>query len=495
MKSNWCVSATSGKKKEASTLSKQNNDFGKDDGEQAALNTNDHKKKKKKKKTGQSQSAAGEENAGKADQGQTLAQAQASIVPETEGDLKCLQAEDLVKEAQAQSSISSVKITEAATPQGQSETPLHSEVKKQVPVIEEASQPLKSCTTDNKDQSEASSKKKKKKSTSEPIPEVTKMGEEWHTPTTTEPEVSSAADASVSAKKKKRKSLRAELQKDAEAKITPISCEASQEETTTTTLAKKKKKSMKAERKLGGSEGESQANGLRSEDGVTLVYCEDSAEGGTTTGLDKPDNARTPAKKKTKKKSLKADEAHEVAVEGKLTASEITSEACQHTTALPLNEKTKKNSKQKEKVNQDKEEKDQISEDMTLEAATDESNVTPLKKKKKQKHSKITVGEEQPAVETLQGVDADKLLFEITMTTPAKKKKKSTEIKDDTQLQVTGSVDGELPLDESDGVPSFRKPSKKKRKIPVVFEYEADELEVAAEKETDAKTKLGNVSI
>lgn len=470
----------SGKKKEASAPSKQN-DLGQDDDVEADPSTNnENKKKKRKKKKKAGLSAGGEENTGKSEQGQTVAQVQ-SRVTKTEGDLECSQAEDLVKEAQAQSSTTSVKVTETATPKDHQETS----------ATEESSQPLKSCITDNKDQSEPASKKKKKRSTSEPKPEVPpEAGEEQHFPTTVEPEVSASAETSVSAKK--RKSLKAELQTDAEAQITPLICETSQEEITTTTPAKKEKKSLKAERKPGGGDGESQTNGLSSEEDVLLIHCEDSAEGATKTG------ARSSAKKKSKKKSLKVDGVHKVVEAGKLAAAEIISEAYQHTTTVLLNEKAKKKDKQEGKVDQNK--------DMTLEAAADDSAVTPLKKKEKrtkQKDSKITVGEEPAAVETPQGVDAEKLQFDITLTTSAKKKKKSSEsreIKDETQLQVVASADSEVPLDELDGVPSFKKPSKKKRKIPVVFEYEADELEATAqdtaEKEADAKkTKLGNVSM
>lgn len=438
-----------GKKKEASALGKQN-DFGQDDDEEADPSTNnENKKKKRKKKKKAGLNAGGEENTGKSEQGQAVAQVQ-SKTTKTEGDLECSQAEDLVKETHAQSSISSVKVTEAAIPQ---------------------------------EQSKSSSKKKKKRTIAEPNPEVPpEADEEQHFPTTVELEVSAAADVSVSAKKKKRKSLKAELQTDAEAQITPLICE----EITTTPLARKKNKGLKAERKPGGDEVESQTNGLSSED-VLLIHCEDSAEGGTTTGLDNPHGTISSAKKKSKKKSLKVAEA------GKLTAAEIISEASQHITTVLLKEKTKKKGKQEEKVDQN----------MTLEADAD---VIPLKKKekriKRKKNSKITVGEELAAVVTPQGGGVEKLLFDISLTTPAKNNKssQSSEIKDKIQSQVVANADGELPVDELDGVPYSKKPSKKKRKIPVVFEYEADELEAtaqnAAEKKADAqKTNLGIVSM
>lgn len=462
----------SGKKK-TSTLSKQNCDFGKDD-----LSTNDEMKEKKKgrkkKKMGQKQCAGEEKNAETSEK--TIAQVQ-STVTKTEGDLtlECL-SEDLVKEAQSQSSVSSLKVIAATTPHSQPETLHYSELKKQASVTEETSQSLKSFIPVNKHQFESSARKKKKKSTSEP--EVTPLtGEEQQTPTIADPEMSSAADASVSAKKKKRRTLKAALQTDAEAQITPVSCAASQEKNATTTPARGKK-GPKAVRKPRGRESDS----LGSEDDVSSIHCKVLAEGGKIIRLDKLTSAGSSVKKKVKKKSLKVDEIHKVVEERKLNAAKIICKATQYPTTVPLNEK--------KKGRQNKMKTDQTSEDMSP-AADDTS--TPLKKKKKktnQKDSKVTVGEEQAS--TPAGVDAEKLLFEITKTAPAKKKKssKGREIIDETQLQVVSRADGELLLDELDGVPSSKKTCKKKRKIPVVFEYDA------AEKETDAKkTKLGNVSM
>ncbi|TDH07247.1 hypothetical protein EPR50_G00121760 [Perca flavescens] len=78
------------------------------------------------------------------------------------------------------------------------------------------------------------------------------------------------------------------------------------------------------------------------------------------------------------------------------------------------------------------------------------------------------------------------------MTTPAKKKKKKmmaeaqVDEKDHTQSPAVGSVDAELPSDEMVSS-SGKAVKKKKRKIPVVFEYEADELEAAAQEATAIK--------
>ncbi|XP_044221982.1 ribosomal RNA processing protein 1 homolog B-like isoform X2 [Thunnus albacares] len=330
-----------GKKKEALKRSK---DSGKDDSEAAdATSNDDDKKKKRKKKKKKKAGQAGE---------QTAAVTQ-STNKETE--------------AQTQNSVSSVKVTEAATPDGQSETLLLVEAKKQPAV------------------------------------------------TVTEPEMSSDADtdadvaASGKKKKKKKKGLEAESQVNAEA------------ETEATTPAKRKKKGLKAEKKTEEAEAGSQVT----------------------------------------------------------TDSEITpvgEEASQDTVAVPLKKKTKKKSMQAVET-------DQTPEDTTLEssAAADQSAATPLKKKRKKnlKESKSAapVGGEEEEEEAAAAVtetpqvaeEEEKLLLDITTTTPTRKKKKS-------QKQAAGGVDEE---DEAEAAPSSGKPTKKKRKIPVTFEYEADEMEAA----------------
>lgn len=470
----------------------------KDDKEPADLTANNETKKrrrkrKKKKKAGQGGSAGGEENAERSEQAQ-------APIKETDGGAECSQTEDLEKEAQAkQSSISSVEVTEAATPDGQRETLLVSEVKKQptVTVTEETSQPAP-CTTDDKDQSEQFSKNKKKRETPELEPVA---AEEQQTAVPTEPETSSNADATVSGKKRKKMGLKAKSQTDeivaksqlnAEAEIAPVSSEQSAEKNApdidATTPAKKKKKNLKAEKNLAEVEVEARANGVSTEVDLPSTRCEDPEEGDQGTGLEKPSNSAATCNKKSKKKNLGADVAPQVEaeaqfdVEGKHTDAEIAS--------VPLKKKTKKKGKQV---------------DASLEAfpAADESTVTPLKKKRKKnpKESETSAA----------AVDAEKLPCEVSMTTPAKKKKKKmmmaaaqVDEKDHGQSPAVGSVDAELPSDEM--VPPSGKAGKKKRKIPVVFEYEADELEAAAqeataikglaEEETVAKKlKAGGVSV
>ncbi|XP_035029837.1 ribosomal RNA processing protein 1 homolog B isoform X2 [Hippoglossus stenolepis] len=424
------------KKKEASTLGKQNKDLVKHDSERVDQTNNDggKKKKRKKKKAEQGGSVQSEENTERSKQGQTMDQSQTPIkeIEEAEGIPQCAQAEDLEKEAEVKIHILTAKVTEATTAQDQSETLLISEVNKQpsVTVTEEAAQP-RSCTND-KDQTESFSKKKKR-DTSESKPGIVAV-EDKETFPTTEPEMSSQADASVSGKRNKKKSLKAQEQTDgiktlsqvsAETEITSVSCETAAEETVTkmTTLQTdagfptKKRMGMKAEFK---PEGESQIHNGSSE---------------AKTKFKEPSDATTAAK--SKKKILKVNA--QVEVEDK---PQLASEATQHTTSVPIERKKKGKQKIEQKL------------------------LTTLAKKK-----------DTPKMATMQ-------------------------LKDETQLQMVGSLDSELPLKETEAIFSKRKlTKKKKRKIPVVFEFETDQLvatarEVAminAEEETCAKKKkLGN---
>uniref|UniRef100_A0A671XT42 Ribosomal RNA processing protein 1 homolog B-like n=1 Tax=Sparus aurata TaxID=8175 RepID=A0A671XT42_SPAAU len=217
---------TGGKKKETSTLNKQDKDSAKDDSEPADLTVNDENKKKRKKKKKKKKAGEGSESADK----------------ETEG-------------SQTEGAVSSVKVTDAS-----SETLLLSEVNKPSVTVTEETSGTTPSTTDDK--------------TSEVEPE---------------PETSSHADATVSGKKKKKKGKKAKLQTDEavaepQAAVEEESRAAGPEETTTpetetTTPAKKKK----------NAQEELQVNGVSTEED----------------GPEKPTDATTPGKKKSKKKSLK----------------------------------------------------------------------------------------------------------------------------------------------------------------------------------------------
>ncbi|KAI3356612.1 hypothetical protein L3Q82_017817 [Scortum barcoo] len=505
------------RKKKASILDKKIKDLGTDNNILADCtvnNENQKKKSKKKKKKTQDASTDGEKNAKNSEEEQIV-----SSIQEAERGPQYLQAEYLEKETQMQSSISSVIVTEAATSDSQSETLLLSEVKKQSSTVrEENSQPIPS-TTDNKDQSETLSKKKKKRKTSELRPEVTEEVGEHQTPVRTEPEMSTEALALVPGKTKKKKGLKGKIQTDGnvaesqvseEAEITLENGEVSAEknkptlETDSTTPAKKKKKGMKAKRNDEAVEGASQINDVSTEADIPSIPVMDTVEDGLTISF-KQITSSAPIKKRRKKNNVKANEVQGVEADAQLKAerkcieAEITSvgeEASHDTITVPLRKKTKG--------------KQYNTRFETLPAA-DKSTVTLLmtKRKKDQKESK-TVEEAEVAGETPQVANAEKVLFDTTMTTPTKKQKKNQklaaveldEIKAPTQLQVVDDIVAELPLNKTKVLSSSGKPAKKK-KISVVFEFEADELEAAAqeaasisglaEEETVAKkTKRGN---
>uniref|UniRef100_UPI0037E82F83 ribosomal RNA processing protein 1 homolog B-like n=1 Tax=Semicossyphus pulcher TaxID=241346 RepID=UPI0037E82F83 len=452
-----------GKKKEASKPDKQSKDSGKDDSEAADETANNDKKKKKKRKKKKKKAGQGEETTKVSEEGEIVA---VSTSEETEGaQTECSQ-EDLAKE-QTESSVSSVKVTEAATAEGPPETLVLSEVQKQpsVTVTEESSQ-----QTPCSEQSENLQSKKLEPEAAEEQP--------------AEPQTSSEVDAAVSEKKKKKKKgLKSQTDGtlvDKEAEIT----------TNTPETPAKKKKGLKAKQDPEECEADSQVNGASTEADLPAAPCEDSVGNEIT-------DAVTLAKKRRKKKSLQAaaDEAQKVEPAAEEEEKQVEAEIPpQDETTVPLKKRTKKRSEEEE----------------TAEPA-DESAVTPLKKKRKnnQKESAVSVEEEAAVVEAAQVLDAEEPLCENTMTTPAKKKKKKAvkpaaaaqvdDIKD--PLQVAGSEDAELQLGDSEVLSSSGKAAKKKKKkIPVVFEFEADELEAAAsinglaEEETNGGSDVGEPS-
>ncbi|XP_031725879.1 ribosomal RNA processing protein 1 homolog B [Anarrhichthys ocellatus] len=436
-----------GGKKEASTPDKQSKDSVKDDGEPADLTANEKKKKKRKnkKKKKKALQDGGVDGSG---QEQTVAQ---STTRETGGGLECSQKGDLEKEAQTHSSLTSVKVTEAKTPESQSEALLLSEVKEQppVPVTEESSQAT-DCTSDNMHQSVET----RTRQTSE----VTEAAEEQQAPVGTEP------NEAVSGKKKKKglkvkvqtEEIVTKLQVNAEAEIIPVIFEESAEKNTATTSESDCPTPAKQQQKKKGPTAQKNLKEVQVS-GVSTPY-EESEGGDPTAGLEKPTDSITPCDKKRKKKKLKADKGPKVEEEGKHTNAEVRSvveEASQDATTAPLTKKKKKGKQ---------------------EAASLDGNTEIQLKKKNLKECQTSEEEEAAAV------DAEKLPFKITKTAPAKRKKLAAaqvDVTDKSQLQVVCIVDAELTSGETEVVSSAGKPRKKKRKIPVVFEYEADELEAA----------------
>ncbi|XP_047456382.1 ribosomal RNA processing protein 1 homolog A-like isoform X2 [Mugil cephalus] len=263
------------------------------------------------------------------------------------------------------------------------------------------------------------------------------------------------------------------------------------------TPGKKKKNRQKA---TSGLEGEMQVNGVSSDMDAASLVCENSAEDATTITLKNVTDAASPAKKKrkrkAKKKSLGGDGLPETTAdqtEADIISTEINSEAAQHDVSEPLKKTTKKRGKQEVETDQTPEES----------TAADECLLTPLVKKRKKNLKQCKKAVEE--AESPQVAEAEKV-SEDTVATPAKKKKNKT--KNATKLPTAktneiksedaGSTSTELPLDGRDVVPASGKAAKKKRKIPVVFEFEADELEGASVnghaqvEDNPKKTKLVN---
>ncbi|KAM9850481.1 ribosomal RNA processing protein 1 homolog B [Aulostomus maculatus] len=211
-------------------------------------------------------------------------------------------------------------------------------------------------------------------------------------------------------------------------------------ETVATTPAKRKKRGLK---KTKGIAVES-----------SLSATETSAVGDSTTAPQKPDDCPTPAT------SGETDEAP--SAQGNIPP--ITSEV---TTDVPLKKKRKKN-KQEVKMDPNKEETDHTPEDQSLQSAPAADEHVPLKKRRK-KNKQETMCEEEEVAKNPQPLEAEKP--DVVVVTPAKKRRKSQATAQPNE-QGTGGVEEELS--------SCGKPTKKKRKIPVVFEFEADEIEEAA---------------
>lgn len=398
VRSNRSVSTTSGKKK-----LKQKKDAKNDDCEATDVIADDDNKKKKRKKKKNKKKAGGTPS------GELNAESTDVLPPSTE-------------------TVSSVKVTEAISSDGQSQTLLLLEAEKQtsVRVTNEASGQT-TCETNDKNQSETCSKNKKESETSEPGKQKTPVTQEAaSTAGPSAPETSSEPDATG---KKKRK----------------------------------KKRCLKTASLTDGSEAESQVN---PEAAPETVSCEVS------------DGMSTSA-------------------EIKITS--LSDDASQDPSTVPLQRKKKKI---KQKVKRNKVTEETPDEVFESSPAVDEPASLRKKRKTNKKDSKAEV-EEEVVVQTPQTLDA-----EITMTTPGKRKRKTpahaaaNKLKNKPLLKAADGTEEASLLNTTEVVSSSVKPIKKKRKIPVVFEYEADEVEAAAsinghaEEEVVAKKiKKGKVSI
>ncbi|CAJ1078620.1 ribosomal RNA processing protein 1 homolog B-like [Xyrichtys novacula] len=425
-----------GKKKETPKAEQQNKDSGKEESE-AAEDDKQKKKRKKKKKKKAGQVGSAEENAKTAEEG------------ETEGSKS--QEADQEKKTETPESVSSPP----------SETPLVTEEKKHptVTAAEENSQP----PPDQTDQSEktAKSKKKKKKKNCELKAEAAEE------PPVQSTETSSEAAAEVSENRMKKKSLESQPVETETVTKTP-------ETDAETPAKKKKKKSLKAVEDVNQADGEAEVNSPNAEVDFPAAPSSDPVGNGIT------DLTSSAKRKKKKKKNLQAagneegqkveaaaekEEEEETGVDAKIQSEDET--------AAPLKKKSKKRRSELQET--------------TAEAAH-ESSATPLKKKRKNHQKEPEAPEEEEGAAGMGTAQVSNAEEPLSETPEKKKKKKKTakqptaaaaddDIKDPSRSQVVGSADEDLPLRQSS---SGKAAKKKKRKIPVVFEFEADEVEAAA---------------
>ncbi|XP_017265561.1 ribosomal RNA processing protein 1 homolog B [Kryptolebias marmoratus] len=366
---------------------------------------------------------------------------QSSVQVESNNKETC--SEDLPETVQLQNSSSETPEVPAGA--------LLLEATKQPEVTEEGrpeSQP-----SESKNQSK---KKKKKGNLRDSTPGVTDVEEQTFTST----EASSEAEALVQVKKKKGLKAGDCMQIRCETTASPKVGDK--------TPAKNKKKSQKAKVDPASVNGVSLSAEVTSEDRLDSGF-ELTPQGATST------------KKKHKKKSQKTEK---VAADVGSTVDEITCGASEHNSTVQPKKMRKKKSKQEVKLTPE-EESGQTHEES---AAADDHAPTPSKKKKNKKGS--TSAEEEETQSPL--MDA-----QTGLQTSTKKKKKKIlkqtagQNQDGSQLQVDLGEDT-----DNDTIMSTGKPAKKKkRKIPVEFEYEADEVEgmtTPISLVTGAKTKRGS---
>ncbi|XP_037344472.2 ribosomal RNA processing protein 1 homolog B isoform X2 [Pungitius pungitius] len=321
------------------------------------------------------------------------------------------------KKAQTQSSLNSVTVAE-----GQSEAVLLSEgpTRPTVSAIEKNGQPG-DCNN-------------RPCQTAEPA-------EAQQAPLGTKPDMSSEPHA-VSGKKKGLKAMLhmdevgAKLHINTEAEI--IQCVESAEkniatkpETDCTTPAKRKRRPTAKNLK------EAEVNAVG-----TSICCQVSKEDDSNIGLKTQTDSLTPCNDSKGSNPLPEAQLEEEEKPTNAGVGSVVEEASQDTTTAPLPKKKKTKSKQED-------------------ASHDPSTVLRLNKKKKPQMSRKT-GEGHAA--------AEKSPCDITVTAPANNKRK--------ELPVVCSEVAKPTLAATEVVCPSGKPQKK-RKIPVVFEYEVDELEAA----------------
>ncbi|XP_061923730.1 uncharacterized protein LOC133663342 isoform X2 [Entelurus aequoreus] len=219
--------------------------------------------------------------------------------------------------------------------------------------------------------------------------------------------------------------------------------------------ARRKKKGLKAE-KVKDDDGHSQLSTIQTKS----IPCEDSKDDGT--GMT---DTTASAKKNKRKKLVDKTPIYESATKAELAA--VREEA-----------KTNKQEPILQKTDHTPEEKTPELLHSTSQSPTDGSPSSSKKKRQRRRNKSTTAVQAKKEVGESQLLDVEPMSSDHHVASSLKNTQPSAqveEVKDETQL-LNCHVDEPMVGDEE--LSFSEKPTKKKKKIPVVFEFEADELEV-----------------
>ncbi|XP_029981188.1 ribosomal RNA processing protein 1 homolog B isoform X2 [Sphaeramia orbicularis] len=492
-----------GKKKDPSST-KKNTKSEKDGSEPADVTASDENKKKKKKRKKKKKAKQG----GGEDMKETEGKQIISSIKVTEASTENV----LVSEV---SKLPSVTVTEEASQSQPSTVEAVEAGEQQTPGTQENGTPEGTTQTETppeEDLSQSGKRKKKKKDsgcqgageeiseTQTPISSIKVT--DGQTETLLLSEVNKPPSVSVTPETSQSQPSVVEVIEPAEQQ-TPVTQEdgtsegttPAEEDATQPGKKKRKKKKKKSEQGEGEEIKETQTSissvGVTSTEGTsqsqpspveaddageqqTPVTPEEATADGTAQQDTPPEEGATQSGKKKKKKKAEVESQGEVS-EDVAVPPEKSFEA-----TTPGKKKKKKDLKKKS----EKTEAAAVAgDDATTAEATETSTTTPAKKRSKKTNLKAEADEKAPqetpvvkkenqaAEKKTKGYQMPEEDVDKSTTTPAKKKKPKNKLKS------TEEEDGALPQQvvEADS----NQTPKKKRKIPVVFEFEADEIEAA----------------
>ncbi|KAM6934119.1 ribosomal RNA processing protein 1 homolog B [Xenentodon cancila] len=266
------------------------------------------------------------------------------------------------------------------------------------------------------------------------------------------------------------------MKDEAESKISPVSAEetlaaSSEDGNAATSLKKRWRQKIKLT-------DESLAEGVNPSAKVQAEGLPDSAENCLTSGfVNQPDAASTAKKKKKKKKSALLVDVKRNDVADSGDVPELAPAASQLSTVVPVGKITKKNKGGKDQLHEEASSGD----GSDMKKNWEEPDASPAGDS-----LETEITQEEPKTTEKESV--------ITATTPSNKNKRKrkkltgdqlSEVSDESQVKrVSGGMQvnqagltkSELPSAVTD-VMNCGKPVRRRRKIPVEFEFEADELE------------------